>query len=64
MQYASGGHTNALVPLYAKGERAPHFLRLLDGRDRQAGHIWDCRRGYYVDNTDIYEVTWKWMVAP
>lgn len=43
-----GGHTNALVPLYARGAGAERFVRLVRGIDP----VW----GAYVDNTDVYRV--------
>ena len=46
--YNSGGHTNALVPLYAIGSGSEVFDRLIIGTDLV--------RGKYVDNTDIFRV--------
>lgn len=43
-----GSHTNALVPLYARGPGAGRFVGLVRGIDP----VW----GAYVDNTDIYRV--------
>lgn len=54
-QYGSKGHTNALVPLFAKGCGAGGFLELVDGRDERAGEFWDFS-GDYVDNTDVFTV--------
>jgi len=47
-RYYSGGHTNALVPLYAQGAGAKVFEELIDGTDPI--------RGPYVDNTDVFIV--------
>jgi len=41
----SGQHTNALVPLFARGVGASALLELADGRDPV--------RGAYLDNTDL-----------
>lgn len=54
-QYGSGGHTNSLVPLWAKGAGSREFLKRVRGTDEKAGKFWDfC--GRYVDNTDIFHV--------
>ncbi|HEY1134677.1 MAG TPA: alkaline phosphatase [Nocardioides sp.] len=45
VSWHSGGHTNALVPLYAKGAGS----ELLQARATN----WDHVRGAYLDNTDI-----------
>jgi len=55
VQYGSKGHTNALVPLFAKGCGAEEFERLAVGRDAKAGEFWGFS-GKYVDNTDIFKV--------
>ncbi|MDT9593689.1 alkaline phosphatase [Nocardioides zeae] len=47
VSWHSGGHTNALVPLYAKGAGSEVL------RARATG--WDEVRGAYLDNTDIGE---------
>ncbi|MFJ4223696.1 alkaline phosphatase [Microbacterium sp. NPDC089695] len=49
----SGGHTNALVPLFAKGAGAD----VLAGRADQ----WDSVRGAYLDNTDVGEVVFDFL---
>ena len=46
--FNSGDHTNSLVPLYAIGAGA----ELLAGYADQ----WDPVRGFYVDNTEIFQV--------
>jgi alkaline phosphatase len=48
MQFNSGNHTNALIPLFAKGAGA----RLL----RSSADSVDSVRGDYLDNTDIGKV--------
>lgn len=45
VSWHSGGHTNALVPVYAKGAGA----EVLEGRATS----WDTVRGAYLDNTDV-----------
>ncbi len=47
-EYYSGGHTNSLVPLFAKGPKSEMFTKLIDGEDP--------RYGRYVDNTDVFKV--------
>jgi alkaline phosphatase len=53
VQYGSAGHTNALVPVLAKGAGAKRLLGLVDGVDERAGRFWGFS-GEYVDNTDIF----------
>jgi alkaline phosphatase len=48
LNWQSGGHTNSLVPLFAKGLGSNIFQKHIDG--------YDPVRGYYLDNTDIYKV--------
>jgi alkaline phosphatase len=45
IQWNSHGHTNQLVPLYAKGAGARGLLRYQEGIDPQ--------HGFYIDNTGI-----------
>ncbi|MBN2473185.1 MAG: alkaline phosphatase [Pirellulales bacterium] len=54
-QYGSGGHTNALVPLWANGPGSERFAELVDGTDAKAGEFWGFS-GKYVDNTDVFTV--------
>jgi alkaline phosphatase len=54
-QYGSGGHTNALVPLWAMGTGSRHFHALVDGTDRRAAAMWGFS-GRFVDNTDVFTV--------
>lgn len=44
MKYYSGGHTNQLIPFYAKGIGAEALTSL--------ARVHDLKRGYYVENTD------------
>ena len=48
MVFNSGSHTNALVPLYAKGAGAELFKQYVVGTDP--------RRGAYIDNTAVFRV--------
>jgi len=54
MNYNSAGHTNALVPLYAKGAGAKNFEMAAIGIDKI--------RGKFVDNTSIYQIALKSLV--
>jgi alkaline phosphatase len=51
----SGGHTNHLIPLYAKGVGAEAFAAYATGTDPV--------RGAYVDNTDVFRVMDAVLVA-
>jgi alkaline phosphatase len=62
VQYGSSGHTNALVPLYAKGPGAGLFLKRIKGIDEKAGKFWNFS-GKFVDDTDIFHVV-KTVIAP
>jgi len=62
MEYTSGGHTNALVPLWVRGQGTDMFAGLIDGTDQTAAGFWDefggtgGWNGSYVDNTDVFTV--------
>jgi len=62
VQYSTNVHTNALVPLYAKGPGAELFLKRIKGTDAEAAAYWNFS-GQYVDDTDIFHVT-KTVLAP
>lgn len=53
--YHSGGHSNSLVPLLARGPGSRRFADLLKGQDERAAAVWRFS-GRYVDNTDIFTV--------
>lgn len=53
-QYASKGHTNSLVPLWAKGVGSGYFKQKIRGNDKKAGEMWGFS-GDYIDNIDIFE---------
>jgi len=48
MEYHSGGHTNMLIPMFAKGAGAEMFAMYATGSDPI--------RGAYIDNTDVFKV--------
>ncbi len=58
MKYNSDNHTNALVPVYAKGPGSELFAGLVDGVDAQVGIRYGRPDfdGRYIDNTDIFTV--------
>jgi alkaline phosphatase len=56
-RFHSRGHTNALVPLYAKGAGAEAFSRCVIGTDPNLRAIYDLDEswsGRYIDNTCVY----------
>ncbi len=58
-RYWSTQHTNALVPLYAKGARSERFNRCDNARDRNLRAVYNLDRtwsGKYIDNTCVYDV--------
>jgi len=55
VQYCTTGHSNLLVPLWAKGAGAGLFLQKIRGRDEKAAGIWNFS-GDYIDNTDVADV--------
>lgn len=58
-KYMWGGHTNSLVPLYARGPGSEGFAERVDGTDREILSrygLWQGFDGRYVDNTDIFTV--------
>ncbi|WP_293783146.1 alkaline phosphatase [uncultured Aeromicrobium sp.] len=56
LSWHSGGHTNALVPFYAKGAGS----QALQSRAVN----WDLVRGAYLDNTDVGEVIFDFLGLP
>ncbi|MBN1437423.1 MAG: alkaline phosphatase [Sedimentisphaerales bacterium] len=56
MEWHSGGHTNSLVPFYAKGAYAQEFLNRIDGEDPI--------RGRYIDNTDLPNLLFDVLQQP
>lgn len=67
--YASGGHTNQLVPLWAMGAGSELFAGLVDGIDSNAAGFWngafdESWNGRYIDNTDIFTAMNQASAAP
>jgi alkaline phosphatase len=56
VEYSSGGHTNQLVPLFAKGKGANAFSGLVDMQDPNAQSYWELPNANVVDNTDVFTV--------
>jgi len=57
MEWHTGGHTNSLVPFFAKGRGAKLFKETIDGNDPV--------RGPYIDNTDIANIIFAlWREQP
>ncbi|MCL2117881.1 MAG: alkaline phosphatase [Planctomycetaceae bacterium] len=52
MAFYSGGHSNALVPLWAKGVGAEGIKKYFYGKDEKAGQWWGFS-GDYIDNTHV-----------
>ena len=55
MKYNAHGHSNSLVPLYARGPDSQRFTPLATGEDPTAAKQWGCS-GRYIDNTDVFRV--------
>ncbi|MEN6449895.1 MAG: alkaline phosphatase [Thermoguttaceae bacterium] len=55
MLHNSHGHSNQLVPLFARGPGSERFTRLIRGLDARAAACWHIS-GKYVDDTDIFAV--------
>lgn len=53
---ATGDHSNALVPLWAKGAGAEGFARRVRGHDPAYGRHVGLSDGTYIDNTDVHAV--------
>lgn len=51
MEWHSGGHTNQVIPFFAKGKGAELFKDRIDSTDKV--------RGDYIDNTDIANVIFE-----
>lgn len=54
-KYHSHGHTNSLVPLFARGAGSERFPPLKRGNDSAAAARWHIS-GDYIDNTDVFRV--------
>jgi alkaline phosphatase len=55
MTYNSHGHSNSLVPLYARGPGAKRLTEMVKGKDEKAAAVWQYS-GEYIDNTGIFTV--------
>ncbi len=55
LRYNTHGHSNSLVPLYARGAGSERFAELTKGMDEKAAAAWHYS-GKYVENTDIFAV--------
>lgn len=59
VSHNSGNHTNALVPLYAKGAGSEYFLDYVIGTDTNLNAMYNLDgafSGAYIDNTAIFNV--------
>jgi alkaline phosphatase len=63
MKHKSHGHSNSLVPLYARGPGSERFAALQRGQDSHAAVQWHYD-GHYVDNTDVFAVMRAEVVKP
>lgn len=55
LRYNTHGHSNSLVPVYARGVGSERFAELVKGTDEKAAAAWRYS-GKYVENTDIFAV--------
>ncbi|MEN6458054.1 MAG: alkaline phosphatase [Thermoguttaceae bacterium] len=55
MAYNSHGHSNSLVPIYARGPGSERFATFVKATDGEAAARWRIS-GRYLDNTDIFAV--------
>jgi len=55
VQYLTSGHTNALVPFYAKGAGAEKAEKFIRGVDETAAERWNFN-GNYIYNSDVFNV--------
>ena len=55
MNFNSHGHSNSLVPLYARGPGSRRFATLGKGTDPMSDVRWH-DSGRYIDNTDVFTV--------
>lgn len=69
VQWTSGDHTNALVPLYAMGEGDEMFLGMVVGNEANLSAMYgaDVTAGFsgdYIDNTSIHSVMMSSVPEP
>ncbi|GAB4130585.1 alkaline phosphatase [Thermopirellula anaerolimosa] len=55
LRYNHSGHSNSLVPVFAKGSGAARLSEFVRGKDERAGKIWGFS-GDYIDNTDVFRL--------
>ncbi len=55
LKYNTHGHSNSLVPLYARGPGSRRFAELTKGKDSKAAACWNYS-GNYVENAAIFTV--------
>ena len=55
MVFNSRGHSNSLVPLFARGPGSGRFAERVKGSDQNAADQWHFS-GQWVDNTDVFSV--------
>jgi len=55
MKHFSNGHSNQLVPLYARGAGSNDFLKQIMGKDLMAAKVWNVS-GDYVDDVSVFKV--------
>jgi alkaline phosphatase len=55
MKHNATDHSNALVPIYARGDGAYLFMKSIAGKDEKAAALWN-NSGEYVENTTIFTV--------
>jgi alkaline phosphatase len=63
MKHNSHGHSNSLVPLYARGPGSERFAALGKKQDSRGAAQWHCS-GRYVDNTDVFAVMRAEVLKP
>ena len=55
VQYLSTGHTNSLVPFWAKGAGADCYKEFVRGNDKKAAKFWKYS-GDFIFNSDVYNI--------
>jgi alkaline phosphatase len=55
LRYHSKGHTNSLVPVYARGRGSDRFAALTRGTDQMAASLWSMG-AHYIHLIDIFQV--------
>ena len=55
LRYNHTGHSNSLVPVFARGPGAARLREFVRGKDERAGKTWGFS-GDYIDNTDVFRL--------